>query len=219
MARRTVLVPVVVAAVLAAAPVSAADPIADLTVRAFGAQHLDLASGFTELLDGGEVVDRSSGVRLVAPWLRYSDLVLEAREAVVEGAFGRLYAERVAMDLSAGVVAADGGVLLERDGAPRLRAERVDYIAGDGWAVARGDVEGEAPGFTAAAVWADLREGRVLLVAPYRYQDGPFTLRSDVAGTHLQLTPIVSDAGAVIAYDASTELDADALARVEAGAE
>ncbi|MDF1524212.1 MAG: hypothetical protein P1P87_15525, partial [Trueperaceae bacterium] len=57
----------VVAALALAGPSGVAqEAVAELTVTAFGAQRFDLATGRTVLEDGGEVVDRSSGVRLTA---------------------------------------------------------------------------------------------------------------------------------------------------------
>ncbi len=194
--------------------------VAELTVTAFGAQRLDLATGFTELPDGGEVVDRGTGVRLVAPWLRYAEgEVLEAHDATVDGPFGVLMAPRVRVDLAGGQLVATEGAVLEHGAGQVLRAFEIVYDARDGWAVARGDVVGEGPDFVADAIWADTATGRLVLVAPYRFDDGTVVLRSDSPGTRLQLTPFEDAEGAFDGYDASTTLDDDVAQRLEAGLE
>jgi len=194
--------------------------VADLTIVSYGAQLFDLFTGFTELPDGGEIVDRTSGVRLVAPWLRYAEgRELEARDAVVEAPFGRLEAPEVRIDLARSRLEASGGVRLEIEEGRTLRAERLRYDPLDGWAYAAGDVESADPRLTAAAVWADTVTGRFVLEAPYAYFDGPLVLRADEPGTRLQLTPVVAVDGSVVGYDASTTLAPDVLERLAAGLE
>lgn len=215
--RRPLLV--LLAAVWAATlPVTGASAaaVAELTVVAHGAQRFDLATGFTELPDGGEVVERTTGVRLVAPWLRYAEgSALEATDATVEGPFGRLEAPRVAIDLAEGRLEAEGGVVLVVEGAGTLRAERIRYDAG-GWAVAEGAVEGDDPALAAAELWAEADGGRLVLVGPYVFDDGLVRLRSETPGAALQLTPVRLEDGTIDGYDASTTLDHDVDLRVRA---
>jgi hypothetical protein len=200
-------------------PVAFSLGVAELTVTAYGAQRLDLATGFTELPDGGEVVDRGTGVRLSAPWLRYAEgELLEARDAIVDGPFGRLEAPWVTVDLEGARLEASGGVALEDEGGGVIRAGRLLFDAADGWAVAQDGVSGEAPAFGAEVVWAHVESGRLVLVAPYHYEDGPVRLRSDSPDARLQLTPI-RDADGFAGYDASTTLDDDVALRLEAGVE
>lgn len=206
-------------ALLLASAVAVAS-VAELTVTAYGAQRLDLATGFTELPDGGEVVDQGTGVRLTAPWLRYAEgELLEARDATVDGPFGRLTAPLVSVDLRIGRLEAAGGVALENEAGHVLRADEMVYDAEAGWAEARGGVTGEAPTLAADVVWAHVGSGRLVLAAPYLYEDGPIRLRSDNPGAFLQLTPVRDADGVIVDYDATTTLDDDVAERLEAEVE
>lgn len=196
-----------------------AAPFAELSVTAFGAQRLDLTTGFTELVDGGVVVDQGSGVRLEAPWLRYADGErLEAEDAVVEGAFGSLVAAFVRLDLRDRWLEADGGVALRAEGT-EVRAAALRYDARSGWLQAIGDVAGDHPTFEAAALWYDTIEGRIVLVPPYAYQDGPLAMRAEADGARLQLTPERDEDGTLLGFDASTVLDDDVRASLAAASE
>lgn len=184
-------------------------PLAELTVTAFGAQGLDLATGYTELPDGGIVVDQGSGVRLEAPWLRYAaGERLEASQAVIVGPFGTMDAAEVVLDLEGRRLLAEGGVTLRVDGA-EVRAQSLQFDAEEGWLWAYGEVSGDTPTFEAAALGYDTASGRIVLVPPYAYEDGPLLLRAAADGAALQLTPERDEADVIIGYDASTALDAD----------
>ncbi len=210
---------VALALLAASALAEDAAPLAELTVTAFGAQTLDLATGFTELPDGGIVVDQGSGVRLEAPWLRYADGErLEATEAVLTGAFGTMDAAEVVLDLERRRLIVEGGVTLRVDGAV-VRARSLRFDADDGWLWAHGDVSGDAPTFEAAALLYDTASGRIVLVPAYAYEDGPLLLRADADGAPLQLTPERDETGAIVGYDASTALDADVAERLAAASE
>lgn len=199
------------ALVLAAAAAQA--PVADLTVVAYGVQRLDLATGRTVLEDGGEVVDRASGVRLTAAWIAYVEgAELEARDAVVEGDLGQVRADVVRIDLVGGRLRAEGDLAFERGGLV-ARADRLglDGPAALAWLV--GDVVAEHPEASAAEVWVDVADGRLLLVGPYRYVDGAFVLEGG-AGATLQLDPVAGDGAA--GFDARTAVDAAFAERVAA---
>lgn len=198
---------------------SGAAPLAELTVTAFGAQRLDLATGFTELPDGGIVVDQGSGVRLEAPWLRYSEGErLEASQAVVTGPFGSMEAAEVVLDLALRRLVVEGGVTLRVDGAA-VRARSLRFDADDGWLWARGDVAGDEPSFETPLLGYDTRSGRIVLAAPYAYRDGPVSLSAAADGAALQLTPERDGARAIVGYDASTSLDPDVAERLAAASE
>jgi hypothetical protein len=192
-------------------------PLAELTVTAFGAQRFDLGTGFTELPDGGTVVDQGSGVRLEAPWLRYAEGErLEASEAALAGPFGTMDAVDVVLDLLRNRLSADGGVTLRADDGAVVRATSLRFDAGDGWLWAYGDVSGDTPTFRAATIGYDTETGRIVLGPPYAYEDGPLTLRAAADGAALQLTPERDEAGVIVGYDASTALDADVSERLAA---
>lgn len=185
------------------APSPAVAP-ADLTVVAFGAQRLDLASGRTVLDDGGEIVDRRSGVRLVAAWIAYAEGVeVVAREARVIGDVGAVTAAEVTIDLSAGRVFAVGGVSWSRDGF-EVAGASLWFDASAAMAGLFGGVAAAVPDAAAAEVWVDLIDGRALLIGPYRFVDGPLSWTGGAGGV-LQLDPVEVDG--VVAFDARSEAD------------
>ena len=196
-----------------------ASAFAELAVTAYGAQRFDLATGFTELPDGGEVVDQGSGVRLEAPWLRYAEGErLEATDALVHGPFGELFAPALTLDLTLRRLEADGDVSLTTSSGT-VRARRLRFDAGEGWILAWDDVRSDTPALEAAGIWYEVDGGRLLLLPPYAYVDGPITLRADADGAPLQLTPDLADDGTVNGYDASTDLDDDLRSRARAATE
>ena len=189
--------------------VTQGEGFAELEVVAYGAQRFDLATGFTELPDGGEVVERGTGVRLAAPWLRYAEGdLLEAEDARVEGDFGHIDAPRLTLDIAGRTLLAQGGVWLAwADGA--VAAERLRFEAGPGWVWVEGSVRGESPTLEAAVVGYLVDTGVVVLLPPYRYVDGPLVLSADGDGAPLQLTPDRDAEGALLGFDASTTLRDD----------
>lgn len=197
-------------AVLVLALAAAQAAVAELTVTAYGEQRFDLASGRTVLVDGGEVTDRASGVHLRAEWIAYVEGErLEARSATVDGPLGVLRAPVVEIDLVVGRVLASEGVTLERAGLVATAA-RLGYDATTGLAWLAGEVRASAPDAAAAEAWIDVHDGRLLLVGPYRFSDGLFTLEGG-ADARLQLDPLPDD---LAGYDARTDVDAELSARV-----
>jgi len=199
-------------AALVALPAWGQSTIAELSVTAFGRQRLDLASGRTLLEDGGELVDRRTGVRLVAAWIAYAEGVdVAARGATLDGALGRVDAAEVRVDLAAGRLVASGDVVWSRDGL-EVRGDELRYDAEAGVAWLSGDVVAAAPDAAAAEVWVELASGRVLLVGPYRYAEGPLQLTGG-AGSALQLDVATTSVGAT--YDARTDVEPAWRATVE----
>lgn len=193
-----------------------AGPVAELSVTAFGAQRLDLSTGMTVLSDGGEVIDQASGTRLTASWIAYAEgQALEAMEAQLEGEFGELWALELNIDLALGRVEAHGGVELRRSGLI-VGAEAMGFDPDEGLAWLQGEVAASLPTAAAAEAWIDVVDGRILLLGPYVYDDGAFVLRGG-EGSMLQLDPIELLGEA--SFDASTEVDEDLWARVQAARE
>gem|GEM_PF-1960704 len=227
-------------------------PVAELTVVAYGAQRVDLASGRTILEDGGELVDRGSGVRLTAAWIDYLEGVeVVAREVRFEGGFGRVEAGELVIDLANARLWADGGVVM-RHGALALAAASLWFAVESGVVGLVGEVEASAreagasdapeagasdrpdagasggpdagvsrgpdagvsrgPEASASEAWIELATGRVLLLGPYRFADGPLVLTGDGEAA-LQLDAVELADGVV--YDARSAVD-DALAEVVA---
>lgn len=203
-----------VALVLAAAAAAwAQGGIAELEVTAYGRQRIDLASGRTVLEDGGELIERGSGVRLVAAWIAYLEgIEVAAREASIDGDLGLVDAPLVVIDLVAGRLTASGGVAWQREGL-RVTGETLWLDDAAGIVGLLGGVEAVEPDASAAEVWIELASGRVLLVGPYVYADGLLVLRGGEAAS-LQLD--ADDTGEGVTYDASTAVDAGLLAAVAA---
>jgi hypothetical protein len=194
----------IVWAVLVVASALARDTTAELTVTAYGRQTLDLATGRTVLDDGGEVVDRRSGVRLWAGWISYAEgIEVVARDVRFDGELGRVAAPEATIDLLRGRVWAGGGVVWERDGL-EVRGDELRFDAEAGIVGLLGEVVANAPEASAAEAWVEVVGGRVLLWGPYRYADGPIVLRGD-AGRALQLDVVATAEG--LTYDARTDVD------------
>jgi hypothetical protein len=194
----------IVWSILVAASALARDAAAELTVTAYGRQTFDLASGRTVLDDGGEVVDRRSGVRLIAAWVAYAEGVeVQAREASFEAELGRGSAPKATIDLLRGRVWAGGGVLWEYDGLV-VRGHELRFDADAGIVGLLGDVVATSPDISAAEAWVEIASGRVLLLGPYRFADGAIVL-SGGEGRALQLDVIVHDGR--VEYDASTDVE------------
>lgn len=197
----------------AVASVLAQSGVAELEVTAYGRQRIDLATGRTILEDGGELMERGSGVRLMAAWIAYAEGVdVEARDARIEGDLGRVEAPRVAIDLGLGRLTANGGVVWRRAGL-EVAGASLWFDAEAAVVGLLGGVEALEPNASAAEAWIDLGSGRVLLFGPYRYADGSLVLRGGEAGA-LQLVAVETDDGVV--YDANTVVDEDWLATVAA---
>lgn len=189
-----------------------AAPFAALQVVAHGDQEFDLATGVTTLPEGGEIVDQETGVRLVAAVIRYRDGdFIEAEGAEIEGRFGVATAARLRVDIATGLLEAAGGLELAREGL-RLRADDLRYDADAEVVRFSGDVVGEAPPFEAAAAVLDLDTGSVVLVGPYRFEDGLFTLRAPAEGVLLELVPVETASGP--SYAAASELSAALIERL-----
>jgi hypothetical protein len=187
--------------------------VAELEALAYGRQRIDLASGRTILEDGGELIERGSGVRLVAAWIAYAEGVeVSARDVTIEGELGHVAAPRLTMDLVAGRLTASGGVAWRREGL-QVSGETLWFDVDAGVVGLLGGVEAVEPDASAAEAWIELASRRVLLLGPYAYADGPLVLRGG-QGAALQLD--ASDADEGVVYDASTAVDADLLAAVAA---
>lgn len=92
--------PLLVLSFASAAPVGTDADFAALTVRPNGPEELDLATGVTTLPEGGEIVYRAENVRLTGGFIRFLEGdFIEAREAVVAGAFGSLEAPELRFEV------------------------------------------------------------------------------------------------------------------------
>ena len=190
-----------------------ADPFAGLTVVPFGEQTFDIATGRTTLSEGGEVIDRVTGVVLTAPFIVLQEGVfIEAQEVEVTGVFGTFQASNLLVDLESSVVRAEGNLRITIE-ATTVHGELLEYFATPGVLRMSGGVVGDNPGFEATSIIVDFSQGTALLVGPYVFEDGPFILRSNLEGSLLELTSV--DLDGVPTFDAATEVNPESLARLE----
>lgn len=193
---------------------TAAAPFAALTVTPRGAQEYDISTGVTTLPDGGSIIDEDTGVSLAAKQITYLDgSYIEARGASVSGAFGRLTAATLHIDVKTGVLTASGDLSLARD-ALTLKAGKLTYYATRRVADFSGTVTGTSPAFRADRLLLDALSGNVLLLGDYRYAGAAFTLRAPEGGGRLELT--LHQVDGVPVYDAATDVSPGLLARFAA---
>lgn len=175
---------------------------AGLVITARGDEEFDISTGITTLVDGGEIYDRTTGMGLVADFIRYRvDEFIETRGTEVSGPFGTVRAEFVDFDMVDGILTAGGSLELTADEVVAT-AQALSFHLESGVMDISGSVTATAPGFSAERVLLSTESGVVLLLAPYEYDDGFLLLRSTTPGAMLELIPQLDDeAGA----DAWTE--------------
>lgn len=217
------LAPVLLAALLVALPVLAqdgsagsdptGDAVARLTVVPNGEQSFDLLTGETTLSEGGTILDTETGLRLDAAFVRYLEgAYIEAEEATAVTAGGTLVATTLSIDVPTLVARAPDGVRFERAG---LTVMAVAAELRFGPELARFDAPaGDDPELSAEALLLDLRSGDALLLGPYRFQDGLFTLSDEREDAVLQLRPVTAADGAP-SYRAANEVDEDLWTRLD----
>ena len=195
--------PVSAPAALAQEPGPADEPFATLTITPYGDEVFDIGTGTTTLVDGGEVVDAATGIRLSAPLIRVQQGAwLTAREPVVRGEFGEVAAAALELDFDTHVLSVEGPLSLTREGLT-VRAASATYDTRANLASFQAPTS-EAPEFEAERLLLDPATGDALLVGPYAFSDGIFTLTSDEEGALLAL--VWSEVDGVGGYDATTDI-------------
>jgi len=189
------------------------EAVARLTVVPSGEQSFDLLTGETTLPDGGTILDTQTGLRLDAAFIRYREgAYIDAQEATAETAGGRLVAPTLTIDVPSLIAVAPDGVRFVRDG---LSVEATAAELRFGPELARFDAPaGEDPELVARALLLDLRSGDALLLGPYRFQDGPFTLSDEREDAALQVRPVIAEDGTP-SYRAANEVDEDLWIRLD----
>jgi len=145
---------------------------AAFTVEPAGDQVVDLATGVTTLPDGGRLVDAERGLSLEAAYIEYKEgeFVRAEKARLVQGDL-RFEAGRLEYDVKSEKVVLEGGVYFSSKQLKGLRAARGVLYLKDQVAVLEGGVKGEEPAFEAERLVADTKEGLVLLLGAFRYQD------------------------------------------------
>jgi hypothetical protein len=190
------------------------DPFVGLTVIPFGDQTFDIATGRTVLLQGGEIKDRVNGIVVTAQFIELQQGVfIDAKNVKATGLFGSFQASQLTIEFESSVVTAEGGVALSKD-TTVIHAEHLVYFADTDILRLSGGVVGEFPFIEAKAIILEFSSGTALLVGPYTFKDGPFTLRSTIEDSLLELTSV--DIGGISTFEAATEVNAENLDRLEA---
>jgi hypothetical protein len=187
-------------------------PVARLTVVPDGEQRLDLSTGETVLPDGGTIVDAQTGLELEAERIRYVEGAwIEAEGASAETLGGVLTAPALRIDLESRTATALKGVHYRLDGlAVRAASAELRF---DPDLLRLEEPRGEDPTLEGRALLLDVRSGDAVLLGPYRFQDGPFTLSDEREDAVLQLRPARTEEG-VPTYRAANEVDEDLWARL-----
>lgn len=168
--------------------VTLAESFAALTVTPNGAQSFDISTGVTTLDAGGLVVDKETGLRLEADFVRYEEgAFVEATAATVEGRFGKLTAAKLYVDSVAQTIVASGGLVLEYNDLV-LSGDSLKVFLTPDVVVLTGNITSAAPEFTSSELLIHLETKEALLVSPYRYVNGALTLSQTAAQQLLQLT-------------------------------
>ena len=196
-------VPLSTPTALAQEPGPADEPFATLTITPYGDEVFDIGTGTTTLVDGGEVVDAATGIRLAAPLIRVQQGAwLSAREPVVTGEFGEVAAAALELDFGTRVLSVEGPLTLTREGLT-LTAAAATYDTNANLASFEAP-SSEQPEFEAERLLLDPKTGDALLVGPYEFSDGIFTLSSEEEGALLAL--VWSEVEGVGGYDATTDI-------------
>jgi hypothetical protein len=179
-----------------AAPVGNPADFAALTIRPNGPEELDLATGVTTLPEGGTVSYKDEGVTLSGTFIRYLEgEFIEIEGATVEGVFGSLSAPQLRFVVASQRLEAVAGARFKGE-ALELEAKTITLHLEDDIAVLAGGVLSREPDLTSERAVVDTAANQALLIGPYRFQNGPVTLRGE-AGKQLALT--WDEAGAVSA--------------------
>lgn len=184
------------------------DAVARLEVVATGEQTLDVLTGETVLVDGGVIIDRKTGLELNAPTIRYvqGDFI-QAENANARMAGGTFTADTIRVDVTALTAEAGGRVSFEREGL-RLTAPQAGIDFEREFATFQ-TATGKNPMLEAERLILNLNGGAAVLLGPYMFQNGPFTLSDDRSDSALQIDPVEREDGSV-SYRAANEVN-DAL--------
>jgi len=187
---------------------------AAFTVEPAGDQVVDLATGVTTLPDGGRLVDAEQGLSLEAAYIEYKEgeFVRAKKARLVHGDL-RFEAGRLEYDVKTEQVVLEDGVYFSSKHLKNLRAPRGVLYLKDQVAVLEGGVRSERPAFEAEQMVADTKQGLVLLVGSFRYQDPELGITLKGQGPTAQLLLRFLKDGEV---EAETEVPAEIYVRLSA---
>jgi len=186
---------------------------AAFSVEPAGDQVVDLTTGVTTLPEGGRLVDAERGIALEADWIEYKEgAFVRARGARLAHGDLRFEAGEIVYTAEEERVELGGGVRFSSRELKGLSAERGVLYLKDRVAVLLGGVEGEAPRLRARALVADLDEGLVLLLGPFRYEDPELGLVFEGKGEDATLLLRFVEGGVEVETEVPPELKARLLA-------
>lgn len=189
-----------------------ANEFAALSVTPYGQQNFDLATNTTTLPQGGQVIDQNSNVVLSGEFVRYQEGVfVELEDALVEGAFGNLVAPDIELDIDAQTLHARGEVHYQGEELI-IQALSVIFLLEPDVAIVRGDVFGNSPRLEGASLIIDTEAQQAILIGPYTYQDGPFTLSGE-SDEDLLWVRWQEDAG-ISSFQVTTDIDVEVRERL-----
>ena len=187
-----------------------------LTVVSYGEQEVDLFTGATILPEGGQIIAREHGVEIDGERIEYVEGdYLEAQGVDVVASFGSARAAELHIDLTSGDLTAAGGLSFSANG-QAIEAQGMRYDDAANVVSFTGPVTGAGPEFEAAAMVMDVDGSNLLLLAPYRYQDGLFELTSQEEGAMLALTRVGDEEQGGGSYRASSSVSPELLERLGA---
>ncbi len=188
-----------------------AAPFAAFTVEPAGDQVVDLATGVTTLPDGGRLVDAERGLSLEAAYIEYKEGVfVRAKGARLFKEKLRFEAGRLEYDVARETVVLGEGVRFSSPHLSGLEAPRGVLYLKDGVAVLEGGVKSESPAFQAERMVADTREGLVLLLGAFSYQDPALGITLKGQGEDARLLLRFKEEG----VEAETEVPPEVLKRL-----
>lgn len=187
-----------------------AQTFAALTITPAGAEVVDIATGVTTLPDGGKVVDTERGLTLESAYIEFVEgEYITTKETTVTGGFGSLTAPELTLDLAKNELRAQGEVVFTSLNI-QVTADDLTLFLDAEVARLSGHVTSRDPVFETDALLLNLNRPGALLVSPYEFQNGPFTLQQTSVGGLLQLRQDALPDG-TYAYNPTTEVEAGLL--------
>lgn len=187
----------------------AQNDFASLEVQPYGQQIYDLATDSTLLPSGGLINERGVGVQLDAGYASYREgSFISANRASVIGSFGTMNTSTLYLDIPNDILRTQQGTTLNANGGLVVESTNVTVYLKPAIAVGQGNIRSSNPPFSSSSIVVDTLGKKALLVAPYEYRDGPFTLRSNTPGDLLQVV-WYDEADGSTTFEASSQVDPD----------
>lgn len=170
--------------------VAFAADFAGFTIKPYGDQKLNLATGTTVLAAGGLASDAARGVSVDAKYIEYKEGDwLRARDAKLttkDG--GTLLGQSVDYQAKSGLLSATGNLQYNDKRVQGLSAKSISLDTKGRLAVATGGVNSESPAMSANTVVVDYANNRAVMFGNYKYSYNRTRLSSAKADAVLLVT-------------------------------